>query len=128
MGYIIKSSGIIESGTWTPVLISSSSEITSTIFTRAYYTRINNIVNCTIQATANFNFVFNTVANIVFTVPIPTTSVEPIGLGTLIANTYFPINISSYQIVGTNCKYDFRCGSFVNIGAGYSLSFQYEIN
>jgi hypothetical protein len=66
-------------------------------------------------------------ANFEFTVPISTSSVIPIGLGTIIGNAYYPINISSFQIVGLNCKYDFRCGSFITIGAGFSLSFQYEI-
>ncbi len=126
MGYIIKSNGIIESGTYIPTLIGQAFAITGTFFEYAYYTRINNIVTCYVLAFSNFNFSFLNIGTIEFSVPIPSTSISPIGLGSMSGNN-LNINIAASQNVGNQIRFDFRnIGSFNNAGY-YTLSFQYEI-
>ena len=126
MGYIIKGSGIIESGTYIPTLLAQNFAITGTTFDYGYYTRINNIVTCYVLAFSNFNFSFLNIGTIEFSVPVPSTSISPIGLGSMAGNN-LNINIAAYQNAGNQIRFDFRnIGSFNN-GGYYTLSFQYEI-
>jgi len=127
MGYVIKSSGIIESGTWTPVLISQTGACANTFFNQSYYTRINNIATCYVYAYSDFNFLLTSIGEVIFTVPITSSSVLPIGLGSMSGNTD-DITISAFQNIGTNIRFDFRSAIFLNTAGNYILSFQYEIN
>ena len=128
MGFLIKpSGGIVESGTWIPVLISENFAITGSFFENGYYTRINNIVTCYVLAFSNFNFSFLNIGTLEFTVPIGSTSILPIGLGSMSGNN-LNINIAASQNIGNQIRFDFRnIGSFNSAGY-YTLSFQYEIN
>ena len=127
MGYIIKSSGIIESGSYIPTLLGQAYAITGTFFEYAYYTRINNIVTCYVYAFSNLNFSFLNIGTIDFTVPIPSTSVLPIGLGTMSGNN-LNISISAFQGGTNTVRFAFYNNGSFNSAGYYTLSFQYEIN
>jgi hypothetical protein len=127
MGYIIKSSGIIESGTYIPLVISENFAITGTIIENGYYTRIDNIVTCYVYALSNFNFSFLNIGTLELTVPISGTLIFPIGLGSMSGNN-LKINIAVNQVSGDVIRFDFRNTGSFNDGGYYTLSFQYEIN
>jgi hypothetical protein len=127
MGYIIKSSGIIESGSYNPLIALELSACRGISLTRAYYTRVNNIVSCTIFGNGNFDFALDFSGIIDFDIPIPTTTLLPIGLGQISGNPS-NTNIACFNSSSGNCRYFFSSNSLTNFNAGFTLSFQYEIN
>jgi hypothetical protein len=120
----IEVGNLFESGTWTPTFSGFTGCVVDATLISAYYSRINNIVTCTIYASADLNFSLNSgTGYLEFTPPIATTNFDPIGVGQLLENST-NCNIASYS-----SKMYFNSTSSANVGVNsFTFSFQYEIN
>ena len=122
MGYIIKQSNI-ESGEWTPTFFAPSGAVSNPILTKAYYTKVENIVTCTIFGGADFNFTFLTQGDISTSLPVQTTLPSAIGVGTISQGW----NINSYMDSGIKIRFESNDNT-INTGISFFIIFQYEIN
>ena len=129
MGYIIKpptgGGGLItESGTWTPVFSSESGNINGPISFRAFYSRVGDIVNCSIYGRINFNIFTLLNGSFITTFPITTTTPNAIGEANYIQ--YF--NGSPGAVID-NRIYLSVINTLPSTGTyNFVASFQYEIN
>ena len=113
-----------ESGTWTPTFSNFSGCVVDATLVSAYYSRIGNIVTCTIYASADLDFsLVSGTGYFQYTPPIATTSFDPIGVGQLLVNS------TNCNIASSSLKIYFYSTSSANIGVTvFTFSFQYEIN
>ena len=120
----IEVGNLFESGTWTPTFSDFSGCVVDATLLSAYYSRIGNIVTCTIYASADLDFsLVSGTGYFHYTPPIATTSFDPIGVGQLLENST-NCNIASYSL-----KMYFYSTSSANVGVNsFTFSFQYEIN
>jgi hypothetical protein len=126
MGYLIKNTDI-ESGTWTPIIDAEFSACVGVVIYKAYYSKVNNIVSCTIHGNSQFNFLTNNAGLFFVSVPIPTTILEPIGVGQLFGNPA-NTNIACRDSDTIYARYFFYSNTLINFNSDFCLSFQYEIN
>ena len=113
-----------ESGTWTPTFSDFSGCVVDVTGRWAYYSRIGNIVTCTIFVNVDLDFsLVSGTGYFHYTPPIATTSFDPIGVGQLQENS------TNCNIASSSLKIYFYSTSSANIGVtGLTFSFQYEIN
>jgi hypothetical protein len=128
MGYIIKGSGNLESGTWAPIVNLEQAGISSTTFYLAYYTLVNNIVTCTVYGNAQFIFNFIQLSGVLgISIPIPTTNLNYIGIGQISGNAT-QLNIATTQFSSLFVTFIFETTTITTFNSNFCLSFQYEIN
>ena len=111
-----------ESGTWIPTLVAGAGAIQSPTLITAFYSRIGNIVTCSmyINATADFS-TFNQ-GEIQFTPPIATTSLNSIGCISISIG-----KVLNGQVVNNKLGFYSDDTSVNDLGA-ITAVFQYEIN
>ena len=120
----IEVGNLFESGTWTPTFSDFSGCVVDATLISAYYSRIGNIVTCTIYASADLDFsLVSGTGYFHYTPPIATTSFDPIGVGQLQENS------TNCNIASSSLKIYFYSTSSANVGVNsFTFSFQYEIN
>jgi len=111
-----------ESGTWTPTLVDGAGGISGSSLSSAFYSRIGNIVTCSMSIDASADFSFFNQGEIQFTPPIATTSLNSVGC----------ISISIGKVL--NCQVlNNKIGFYsddtsINTLVSITAVFQYEIN
>jgi hypothetical protein len=115
---------VLDSGTWTPTLSDFNGCVVDATLLSAYYSRIGNIVTCTIYGSIDLDFSLSSGTGYLdYTPPIATTSFDPIGLGQLKENS------TNCNIASAASKMYFYSTSSANVGVTeFTFSFQYEIN
>jgi hypothetical protein len=116
-----------QGSTWSPTIVSQAGSCGNMGIVRAYYTRVGNIVSCSIQGAGEFNFIKGIQGYIEIDYPIPTTSYQPIGVGQL-ANTAINCNVSMLDGEGLTAKIQFFSNSLNFVSSLFAFTFQYEIN
>jgi hypothetical protein len=76
----LKSSLDVVSGTWTPIFSNNAGACGTVTLTTAYYSRVGNIVTCTIYASVDTDFSSVVTGNFDFTFPIAPTSTNARGI------------------------------------------------
>jgi hypothetical protein len=115
---------VLDSGTWTPTLSDFTGCVVGATPTRAFYSRVDNIVTATIFAQVDLNFSLSSgTGYLQYTAPIASVSFDPIGVGQLFQET------TNCNIACDSLKIYFYSTSSSNIGAtSFAFTFQYEIN
>ena len=111
-----------ESGTWIPTLVAGAGAIQSPTLITAFYSRIGNIVTCSmyINATADFS-TFNQ-GEIQFTPPIATTSLNSIGCISISLG-----KVLNAQVINNKLSF-YSDDTSINTSVSITAVFQYEIN
>lgn len=111
-----------ESGTWTPTLVDGAGAISASALSSAFYSRVGNIVTCSMSIDASADFSSFNQGEIQFTPPIATTSLNSIGC----------ISIGSGKVLNgqvINNKLGFYSeDTSINTLVSITAVFQYEIN
>jgi hypothetical protein len=123
MGYIIKSANI-ESGTWTPVFSIFTGNISNATALNAFYSKVDNIVNCTIYGLVDANLSIQKSGAFITSFPISTVSSNSIGL----ANYIDYSNGSTGRILGNKIALTVISNVPTIATFNFVASFQYEIN
>ena len=114
---------IVDSATWTPTLDGATGVCANPTLTKAQYSRVGNIVTCTISGTVDFDFTLLTSGYFNFTYPFAPSnnnSIGTCGVGSIIGR------LSS--IVFQN-KIEFTSDSSTTYsGVVFTAIFQYEID
>ena len=115
---------VLDSGTWTPTLSDFTGCVVGATPTRAFYSRVDNIVTATIFAQVDLDFSLSSgTGYLQYTAPIASVSFDPIGLGQLKENS------TNCNIASAASKMYFYSTSSANVGVTeFTFSFQYEIN
>ena len=113
----------LASGTWTPTFGDFTGCVVGVTAINAYYSRVNNIVTATIEASADLDFSISSFGYCDCDVPVATSLGERIGLGQLLLNS------TNCNIASNTSKIYFYSTSSSDIGSvGFTFTFQYEIN
>jgi hypothetical protein len=113
---------VLDSGTWTPTFSAFSNAVTAATLTEATYSRVGNIVTCSIRLSITFDFSIDPFGELAFTYPIATTSpngggaISPDGMSEQINST-----IRTNRIV-------LASDTTLSASSGFNGTFQYEIN
>jgi hypothetical protein len=115
---------VLDSGTWIPSFTGFAGCVVSATYTRAFYSRVGNIVTATIYSQVDLDFSISSgTGYLEYSIPIATTSFEPIGLGQLFQEA------TNCNIGSDSVKMYFYSTSSSNIGStNFTFTFQYEIN
>lgn len=76
----IELENVATSGTWTPTFSGESDACSNPVLTKAQYSRVGNIVNCTIYGAVDLNFSFTANGHFNFTYPFAPSSNNSIGV------------------------------------------------
>ena len=112
----------IESGTWTPTLVDGSGSISGSSLQSAFFSRVGNIVTCSIALNADADFSSFSVGEIQFTPPIATTSLNSIGT---ISNGIG--KVLNGQVINNKLNF-YSDDTSINTLISITAVFQYEIN
>lgn len=120
---IIPTVPIVVGGTWTPTFSGFDGCVVGVTAVNAYYSRVDNIVTATINASADLDFSLGSGSGYTeFDVPVGTAA-GIIGLGQLFQNS------TNCNISADNLKIRFYSTSSSDIGTvGFTFTFQYEVN
>lgn len=120
----IELGNVVESGEWTPIFSQESDACSNATLVKALYSRVGNIVNCSIKGTVDLDFSSFAQGKIEITFPISTTT--PNKIGNLSINQVKQFN----GTVNSNTRLIFSSGdtSFVVASVEFCTLFQYEVN
>ena len=112
-----------ESGTWTPTLSGEENACSNAALVKAYYSRIGNIVTCTIYGTVDLDFSINAEGTIQTTFPIASATPAPIGSVSINSAKQF----NGFKNNTTRLVFQSSDTTFVTAGIEFYSVFQYEI-
>jgi hypothetical protein len=112
------------SGEWTPTFSGDDNACSNSAVTKAFYSRVGNIVTCTIYGTVDLDFSTFNDGTIFTTFPIATTTPNAIGS----VSIYNEKQFNGYK--NNNNRLVFLSGdtSFIAADVEFYAVFQYEIN
>jgi hypothetical protein len=119
----IEVNNLFESGTWTPTFSGGVFTLSNPVLDEARYSRVGNIVTCTIRGIVDVDFSLGGVGYFTFTFPItPITAVNAIGTATLntgnLCNGLVKENLIQFSSADT---------SFAGADLPFYAIFQYNI-
>ena len=118
----IELENVATSGTWSPTLDGETSACSNVALTKAQYSRVGNIVNCTISGTVDLDFTSNTDGYFDFTYPFAPSSNNSIG-------TCGVRNLSGQiNTYVRNNTINFESTSSISSSVTFFAIFQYEID
>jgi hypothetical protein len=121
----IEVNNLFENGEWTPTLSGAANACSNPTLIKAFYSRVGNIVTCTIYGTVDLDFTgINQDGTIQTTFPIATTTPNAIGSVSInLTNQFNGYKNNTNRLV-------FLSGdtSFIDTGVEFYAVFQYEIN
>jgi hypothetical protein len=112
-----------ESGTWTPTLSGEDNACSNAAVTKAFYSRIGNIVTCTIYGSVDLDFFSFPEGTIQTTFPIASATPNPIGSVSIANDKQF----NGYKNSTTRLVFRSSDTSFVTADVEFYAVFQYEI-
>lgn len=114
--------------TWTPNPTPDNTVATSASVVTGYYTKVNNIITCSLYLNVTIDFTLGTVGSITIDVPIATSSCEAIGVGQLTNGSASPVNIS-VEGVSTQANIQLRNTlGLLSYSGRIMVTFQYQVN
>jgi hypothetical protein len=113
---------VLESGTWAPILSAFANAVLAASLTETTYSRVGNIVTCSIRLSIVFDFSIDPTGELEFTYPIATTT--PNGGGAISPDGMTEQINSSIR---TN-KIIIGSDTTLSATSGFNGTFQYEIN
>lgn len=113
-----------ESGTWTPTFSGEDNACSNAALLKAYYSRIGNIVTCTIYGTVDLDFSINAEGTIQTTFPIASATPAPIGSVSIFSDKQF----NGFKNNTTRLVFSSSDTTFVATDVEFFSVFQYEIN
>ena len=111
-----------ESGSWIPTLVAGAGAIQSPTLTSAFYSRVGNIVTCSILIDASADFSTLDQGEIQFTPPIATTSLNSIGCISISLG-----KVLNGQVINNKLGF-YSDDTSINTSVSITAIFQYEIN
>jgi len=118
----IELGNIVESGTWTPTLDGEFGGSSNVALTKAQYSKVGNIVNCTITGTLDLDCVLNVDGGFDFTYPFAPSTNNSIGTCGV---RNFSGQINTYV---RNNTITFESISGISSSVTFFAIFQYEID
>jgi hypothetical protein len=112
-----------ESGTWTPTFSSEDNACSNSAVTKAFYSRVGNIVTCTIYGTVDLDFLSFPEGTITTTFPIA--SATPNAIGSISINNENQFN--GFKNNTNRLVFSSSDTSFVTADVEFYAVFQYEI-
>lgn len=120
----IELGNVATSGTWSPTLDGENGACSNVVLIKAQYSKVGNIVNCTINGTVDLDFTSNADGKFDFTYPFAPSSNNSIGVVSKRGN----VN----EIVTGYVRFNeiwFDSASTIDLGAvSFFAIFQYEID
>jgi hypothetical protein len=114
---------LFESGTWTPTFSGEDNACSNAAVVKAFYSRVGNIVTCTIYGTVDLDFSTFNDGTIVTTFPIA--SATPNGIGTI--SVYNEKQFNGYKNTNNRLVFLSADTTFVTADVEFYSVFQYEI-
>ena len=112
-----------ESGTWTPTLSLEDNACSNSAVTKAFYSRVGNIVNCTIYGTVDLDF--STFSDGTINTTFPIASATPNAIGSITINNDKQFN--GFKNSTNRLVFLSSDTSFVTADVEFYAVFQYEI-
>ena len=112
-----------ESGTWTPTFSGEENACSNAALVKAFYSRVGNIVTCTIYGTVDLDFSTNAEGTIQTTFPIASATPNPIGSVSVNSSKQF----NGFKNSTTRLVFSSDDTTFVTADVEFYSVFQYEI-
>jgi hypothetical protein len=120
---VVESSLNLDSGTWTPTFSEGDSAASNPVLVKAQYSKVGNIVNCTITGTVDLDFSAAVCGNFIFDYPFAPSTNNSIGVASISA---FDNIVTGYV---ANYRIHFCSALTTDIGTvDFYAIFQYEID
>lgn len=120
----IEVGNIAVSGEWTPTFSGDDNACSNSSVVKAFYSRVGNIVTCTIYGTVDLDFSTFGEGTIQTTFPIASATPNPIGSVSIGIEKQF----NGYKNNTTRLVFQSVDTSFINTDVEFFAVFQYEVN
>ena len=112
------------SGEWTPTFSGEDNACSNSSVVKAFYSRVGNIVTCTINGTVDLDFSTFTEGTVATSFPIATTTHNAIGS----ISVNYENQFNGYKNNTNRLVFQSADTTFVTAGVEFFAVFQYEIN
>jgi hypothetical protein len=119
----IEVGNLFESGTWTPTFSAEDNACSNAAVVKAFYSRVGNIVTCTIYGTVDLDFFSFSDGTITTTFPIA--SATPNAIGSISVNNEKQFN--GFKNTTNRLVFNSADTTFVTADVEFYSVFQYEI-
>jgi hypothetical protein len=119
----IEVGNLFESGTWTPTFNGEDNACSNAVLVKAFYSRVGNIVTCTIFGTVDLDFSTFSDGTIQTTFPIASATPNPIGSVSVNSSKQF----NGFKNSTTRLVFISADTTFVTPDVEFYSVFQYEI-